>query len=379
MVARTIVLLLVAMLPCYSSWGQDNIDSVMRDREEKVRLKEEVKGKLEIASQKEMSILKELEEIDRSLQRVEGELDSYKGDLKLTRDRIMDLRKRIRSLADEEKQLRSRSAVRLKAIYKFGYSGLSRGYALALLSSTSVADMITKVRYMSAVAKSDRIMLQELRDRIITFRRISRDLGRESDSLEEVRSAMAGKREEASAKRAKRENLLTRYSEEKKTYEATMAQLEESIADLDSLVNRLSDVNDPSQNMPVLSSDDLGELPWPVVGEIVPNSSDEFKGVTIKAPENADVIAVYDGIVEYAEWFDGLGVGLMIIVNHGNGYRTLYAHLSRTIASKGDKVHKGQVIAKVGDTGSLIGPALYFEVRHDLVPLDIRRWAKWER
>ena len=82
------------------------------------------------------------------------------------------------------------------------------------------------------------------------------------------------------------------------------------------------------------------------------------------------------GIVEYAKWFDGVGFGQMVIVDHGNSYRTLYAHASELLASKGQRVKAGQAIARVGDTGSLRGSMLYFELWKGTKAMPTRLWLR---
>ena len=96
------------------------------------------------------------------------------------------------------------------------------------------------------------------------------------------------------------------------------------------------------------------------------------KGVALAAAEGTAVKAVWDGEVIYAGWFQGYG--RMVILSHGNRYYTLYAHLSSIAAGKGNKVSRGQIVGYVGDTGSLEGPRLYFEVRRGAGSLNPMSW-----
>lgn len=97
-------------------------------------------------------------------------------------------------------------------------------------------------------------------------------------------------------------------------------------------------------------------------------------GIVIQADRGEPIRAVFDGKILYASWFKGYGN--MIIVDHGDNYYTVYAHAQELFASKGDIVEKGEVVATVGDTGSLIGPNLHFEVRHHGKPVDPLKWIK---
>jgi septal ring factor EnvC (AmiA/AmiB activator) len=98
------------------------------------------------------------------------------------------------------------------------------------------------------------------------------------------------------------------------------------------------------------------------------------RGIEISAAMGRPVLAVYDGTVLYADWFRGYG--RLVILDHGGGYFTLYAHASELLVKVGDQVTRGQPIARVGDTGSLEGPQLYFEVRHRGKPQDPLAWLE---
>ena len=101
-----------------------------------------------------------------------------------------------------------------------------------------------------------------------------------------------------------------------------------------------------------------------------------MNGVTIQAKYGDNIRCVAGGTVEYAQWFDGVGFGQMVIVAHGNGYRTLYAHASELLVKKGQKVKAGDVIARVGDTGSLGGPVLYFELWKGTKAMPTTQWLR---
>ncbi|RME20690.1 MAG: M23 family metallopeptidase, partial [Deltaproteobacteria bacterium] len=97
-------------------------------------------------------------------------------------------------------------------------------------------------------------------------------------------------------------------------------------------------------------------------------------GLDLKAPAGSPVRAVYSGKVVFADWFEGYG--LMVVIDHGGGYFSLYAHLDRLEVSKGQKVRKGQLLGGVGETGSLKGPYLYFEIRNRGKPVDPAKWIR---
>jgi septal ring factor EnvC (AmiA/AmiB activator) len=95
-------------------------------------------------------------------------------------------------------------------------------------------------------------------------------------------------------------------------------------------------------------------------------------GIEIEARLGTEVRSVYKGRVAYSGWFRGYGK--VVIIDHGNGYYTLFARLSKIVRDVDSIVEKGDVIALVGDTGLVKGPHLYFEVRQKGMPLDPLNW-----
>jgi murein hydrolase activator len=97
-------------------------------------------------------------------------------------------------------------------------------------------------------------------------------------------------------------------------------------------------------------------------------------GIDIQADRGAPVLSVYAGQILFAEWYKGYGN--MVIINHGNHYYSVYAHLEELLKSKGDKVETGEIIGTAGDAGSVTGTGLYFEVRYRGKPMDPMEWIK---
>jgi septal ring factor EnvC (AmiA/AmiB activator) len=125
-----------------------------------------------------------------------------------------------------------------------------------------------------------------------------------------------------------------------------------------------------------------GSLPAPVVAPIVGEfgrvvdaqlQTETFrKGVEFDAPRGAPVRAVAAGRVRYAGWFSGYG--RLVILDHGDQYFTVSGHLDELVVAVGEEVARGGAVGSVGETGSLSGPRLYFEIRRGAEPLDPRGW-----
>ena len=184
-----------------------------------------------------------------------------------------------------------------------------------------------------------------------------------SSSKKEREQTLAALKTDISNRLSEREEL----EEDRKRLEKLLREVEEAIANI------------PTPN----ESDPFGslknKLPWPAEGKIVRNFGDSYasgklkhNGLLINTAEEGDVKAVHYGRVVFANWLRGFG--LITILDHGDGYMTLYGHSSSLFTSPGDWVEAGEAIAQAGRTGGTNDPAVYFEVRHNGKPDNPRRW-----
>ncbi|MDO9576853.1 MAG: peptidoglycan DD-metalloendopeptidase family protein [Candidatus Cloacimonadales bacterium] len=179
-------------------------------------------------------------------------------------------------------------------------------------------------------------------------------------------------------------SLQTNISQIDKDKAAALArknQLEEDAAALDELITKLQ--------TEILNEDfsyqfSTAKLIWPVKGKILrpfgEQHSAEYKvstinnGIDISVAEGTSVQAVDDGVVAFAEWYNG--AGKLVIIDHKNGFYTLYSHNNSLLVSKGESVKKNQVIAYTGKTGSVEEPCLHFEIRKRGNPVDPMDWLE---
>lgn len=173
-----------------------------------------------------------------------------------------------------------------------------------------------------------------------------------------------------------------------------LARIEEGIRDADSELQRLLEeerrltqvvaevdalATEYPAGMALDFRDARGQLTWPVQGALINDYGDSrvdgrlrWNGVMVGAPQGSPVRSVHAGRVVYADWLPGLG--LLVIVDHGMGYMSLYGHNEAILTESGAGVAAGQPIAQVGDSGGQRQSALYFEIREDGAPVDPRPW-----
>jgi murein DD-endopeptidase MepM/ murein hydrolase activator NlpD len=225
------------------------------------------------------------------------------------------------------------------------------------------------------------------RELVETVRQTLADLDAARESLEATSVQLEALRAEASAaamalerqQEARRERLRAIDLEAEDTRLA-LADAEDNERALTRTLSRLAIADTEALGEQFAAA--RGGLPWPAVGEVVGGFGrrrhpiyDTYtvsRGIEIGAPEGDPVTAVFAGRVAFADWYKGYG--LLVILDHGGDYFTLYAHLREVSVRVGDSIEPGALLGRVGETASLTGPNLYFEVREGTDALNPLQW-----
>jgi septal ring factor EnvC (AmiA/AmiB activator) len=238
--------------------------------------------------------------------------------------------------------------------------------------------LLTYYRYMSDYRGAN---IATVNGHISELSNLQEQAVREETRLAGLERARQAELNELDTAQRKRQGLLTslqaRLAEEGSQIERLAAQEQDLARLIAELTSILSDY-------PITSEEPFstlkGRLTWPIAGSLVhdfgqPRASSKLKwnGVVMAAPRGREVRAIYHGRVVFADWL--VGMGLLVIVDHGEGYMTLYGYNETTLKSAGDWVAPGDVIATVGDSGGQQQTSLYFEVRKGTKPLNPRRWV----
>lgn len=206
----------------------------------------------------------------------------------------------------------------------------------------------------------------------------------ETDKLRQLKADQEAKIKDIDQNRKARQILVAKLRQKLKGRTHELQGLRENAKQLERLVDALRqahiDVPEPAAAHGKFA-DLRGRLRWPATGPITGRFGSPRKdgtlrwhGVMIRAKPGTEVHAVDSGRVIFADWFRNMG--LLIIIDHGDGYMSLYGHNQTLYKSIGDWVNTGDVIGTVGDTGGLDGPGLYFEIRHNGNPQNPALWCK---
>lgn len=359
-----------------SSLAIDEVDQKTRELQQLKQNRDKLKRERTSVIAKEKSVLAETKVIEKQLIDKEKDLRTHEFNLAKCEAEIEQLSRALAEAEFRSKQTQSLMLKRLKAMYKFGYEGRQLSYLRLLAGADSISDLMNKYKYMSAIASGDMMLMEKAVAEKTEIDQKKKQVEARREQILFYKSRTEKIRGEILGKRQTRQNTLAKLQKSKEQLTRTLSELEESVRELERLVEEL---RRNSPQIDIANTDfekQRGKLSWPVSGKVIENSAASMKGVTIQARYGADIRCVTSGIVEYARWFDGVGFGQMVIVNHGNGYRTLYAHASELLVKKGDKVDKDQVIARVGDTGSIQGSILYFEIWKGTNAMSTRQWLR---
>jgi murein hydrolase activator len=359
-------------------------------REAEQQLKEERRKAAE-AREKETSILAELDRVEQRLADKQRDITRLDGRIKKAQADVVALRGEVGGLERQRGSQEQALARRLRALYKIH----AQGGALPLLFSGD--DPVARgvaVRHLASLAALDARLIQEYRgtsDRLDDRRR--REETRERE-LADLKSDAQREQAEVDRDAAKRRVLLAKVRDERAYHERMVGELSEATRKLEAFIRDLQAKQRRVARVPpakpgieppgVGFGHSRGRLPWPTEGRIIAAYGAQVhprfgtrtfrNGVDIEAGEGREVGAVYGGHVIYTGWFKGYGN--LIILDHENEYYTLYAHIADILVKEGDDVRQGQKIGTVGDTGSLEGPRLYFEVRFQGKPQDPEQWLR---
>lgn len=366
-------------------------------REELQGINKEIKEKKQLLKKTkkvESKVSGELELIDKNLHEKEANLTSLNQDLQGVEVALERTQQEIARVRDEAERKKQQIRCRLAALYKTGEMGNARMF----FASASFPQMTENLRYMKAVLTNDRKLFAEFDEKIARLRTLRGRLESDVVRKEKIKANISAKKQEIEEEKQKKTVYLSQLKEDKKSYIASLKELQVNARRLQAMVERLEARNRKSYNQKAGVSSSItlplipdkgfgsqkGRLAFPVRGNIVDqfgrhkhpefNSYTVSNGISIVSPLGTDIHAVYDGQVIYADYFKGYGN--MIIVDHGGGYFSLYAHAAKINTKVGTTVTRNDILANVGDVDSSRGPMLYFEIRYQGKPINPAPWFR---
>ncbi|MFH0933544.1 MAG: peptidoglycan DD-metalloendopeptidase family protein [Nitrospirota bacterium] len=379
--AKSILLVFGPFLLTLSSLLFASYCSAATPQEEYKKMQREIKAhkeKLEKAERREHSVLTDLEKTDRDLSIVEAEVRKYRKRLKNTESQISKVEAEISLSRGGIERQREWIKRKLRTMQKNRYPG---DIVLLLSGTEDISQLMKSWKSMEYITLYENRLLNTYKENLKNLDEKEKQLIVLKAELVKNGKEVKSKEEELAGKKKNKEELLASVRKEKSSYEKMLKELKESS-------KRLLEVIKESEKGDTYRAKGFsglkGKLSWPVEGKIAirygSQNDPQFNtpvfrsGIFIQTGDDISAKAVYTGKVVFAEWFKGYGQ--LMIVNHGDGYHTLYGSLSEIFSKAGDIINVGQVIGRVGNSGILNAPGLYFEVRYKGKPLDPLQWLR---
>jgi septal ring factor EnvC (AmiA/AmiB activator) len=350
------------------------------------------------AEEQLQAVKSEIERITREVSAEQVERDRLTRELRgaelsvaKARDSLADVRReraetaaRRSALATEKRtreteldQNRSALAGQLRAAYLIG-----RQEPLKLLLNQKDPELAGRMfAYYSYFGRARASQIRLIEEDVQRLAELDRALEAEDAKLAELEKQQRAQLLDLVQARERRGRVLANLEVQSHSRAQNLERLRTQQAGLEKLVRELRAA---LERFPVEGNDAFtrlrGKLAWPVSGHLVARFGDaraggvRWDGVLVATERGAPVKAVCQGRVIYADWLPGLG--LLAIVDHGDGYLSLYGHNERLYKAAGEQVAAGDTIAAAGDSGGSPRPELYFEIRKGGKPVDPRPWFK---
>lgn len=379
---------------------------------------------------------KDVAELKKLLEAIQKEKSGVQGELKKTESEMGQLEKQVKGLQQElnksndelkrldtEKKKLQQSRLEQQRLIgiqaRAAYQGGQQEYLKLLLNQQNPEKFSRTLTYYDYLSQARLEQLATFNETLRQLANVEQDIATQQNQLNEQKSALDGRREQLADARKERQLALAKLNKDLsardqklkarqqeqaqlgavlKTIEATLARQAREAAEARKLelaaeqARRKDAKAGPDAAGPLVSSSGAtyggnfasarGKLPWPVNGRLAAHfgsarGGDErtkWDGVLISAGAGSQVHAVHGGRVVFADWLRG--AGLLVILDHGNGYLSLYGHNQSLLKDAGQIVKAGEAIATVGTSGGQNTPALYFAIRQQGRPSDPAQWCR---
>lgn len=360
------------------------------------------KKSLEKVVIKEKNFLSEIDRLNRMLADNVKKIDQYSRDIKKIQQAIGNLESEINTLKNKISVRKKHLSSRLVEIYKH-----QRARNLSeLISSKGYIDLLKRIKYLELLFRYDKKVISDYIEKLNELGLKKQELNQQNILLNDIQKKLHEKSKEIIIKREKKDILLRQVQNKKviqkkiiKELESAARELLKNIAEEEKRQRELQQEQEKILQRERHKEKDRenalrakkkvqqfamlkGALPWPIEGKVILSFGSQRShglnvpilrnGIVIKAAAGDEVKAIAKGVVVFSDWFKGYGN--LLIVNHGSGYHSLYAHLDDSLLSVGEAVEPMQVIGRVGESGLLNKPGLYFELRYKGKPVNPLKW-----
>jgi murein hydrolase activator len=341
---------------------------------------EGIRKGIEADVQRRESMAGALKDAELAVQSSRTKIAEIRSQRAASERQLADLR---REQAETEKEIaaeRRDLAAQLRAAYVTG----DQEPLVLLLNQQNPADLSRMLAYYGYFARARSAKLADISDRLAHLELVGERVATETQRLKDIEAAQAEENKQLAHARTEKAQTLASIQNQIRSHTDQVAQLERQAAALMRLIEELQRA---ARDFPVLPKQGFarteGKLPWPVSGKVLANFGDlraggplKWEGMLIGAPPGTQVRALFHGRVVYADYL--YGMGLMVIVDHGDGYSSIYGHNEQLYCKVGDTVAPGDVLGVLAEQSGAQGSRgeLHLEIRKGKQALDPRKWLR---
>ncbi len=335
-------------------------------------------------------------EVSDSLRESERAISNSNRKLSLLAARLSATDNKLNQLQTEQHALLGKIASQQIALGKLLYQqylGGKQEYLKLLLNNQDPDQTLRDLQYYQYIVRGRAAWLGALRSDLAALDQASKASLAQRADLASLRTEQAAQKQTLENEKRAHQRMLVKISTRLRLQHREISHLQRDENRLAQLVDKIARMLAQPKASPLFHNESLpdshfdgsafdqlkGKLALPVRGEVTnrfgtlhPDSPVQWKGIFLKAPSGQPVKAIAAGRVVYADWLRGFGN--LLIIDHGNGYMSLYANNEILYKQVGDVLHGGDTIASVGNSGGNENFGLYFELRHESKPLDPMKW-----
>jgi len=353
--------------------GRESVEAELQQVRDEI---EKIQSRIDENLSDRDRMLEALAEAERAVgrsRRAQAETDQA---LAAVREDMAELEARRSGLEDQAAERASELAMQLVTAYRQG----SQSRLKMLLNQDDPRRLSRKLAYHGYLSRARLAAIEGLRETVSSLERTRAELAAEADRLGELLADRRRETQRLKSAMGQREEALNALEQRLASDREQLADLERDAAELTRLLEQLADVlADVPADVSIPPFPDLrGRLEMPTSGRVVQAFGDhrsgelQWTGWLIDAEIGDEVRSIAHGRVAYAEWLRGYG--LLLIIDHGEEFMSLYAHNEALMRDVGDWVAPGDVIALAGRSGGVDEPAVYFELRRGGRPVDPAGW-----
>lgn len=362
-ISHILLLIVLILISSSSLYANSSISKTKSKTLKEIEQKTEfLKRKIEETKQKEKAATGKLVVIQKKLYKTQEQLRKNKNELSSTQNNLQLTEEKLSELKSDYSILRNNAESRIKQIYQ----GQRLKMLEVLLKTPNLTDLLDMLYYQKLLIAQDKNLLEKLTSQSKEIEHFKDRLAEEKIRIASIIGDIEKQKIQIAKEHRNQSNLVQKLRTERASYESAERELERDSQQLIAEINRLV-----GKNYGGGSIAGSGSFSYPIHGRLTSpfgmRRHPIFKvvsfhsGVDLAAPYGTPIMASDTGKVIFNGWYGGYGK--VVIVDHGMNYSTLYAHLSRTSASRGDNVIKGETVGYEGQTGYSTGPHLHFEVR----------------